>query len=524
MIQDLSDKVWANHRLHELARSINRAWLKKELKLEWRPIITEASAMRAIEAAAILSCSKQLERRKLAYRIATSAFELFEESDAPFDAALRVVLTRLGNFPSTETRPTIDGAFSVLPWTLASEELQYSDARTIVINDRNIRLTNFQFRLWNDLVRASSVALSAPTSAGKSFVLQSYIVSKLNNKNCNIVYIVPTRALIAQVSSDLINQSKKQGQPLPDIITVPLGFGSQVPDKSVFVMTQERLHLLLTAHPTFTADLIIVDEAHSIADGSRGILLHTTIEELLSRNRSTQIVFASPTISNLDVFGRIFGLEKISTRPSKETTVSQNFIVVKSDTPQKGFLSISTISDLRSSIPIGDVPIELALGSKVQKLAHIPIALGRGQPNLIYANGPDEAERTALQIAKYFTDRKPSAERFALSRLIKESVHGQFALSECVLRGVGFHYSNIPTIARQEIESAFSVGTLVPCVHQHASPRRKFASKKYLHAQSDEGTKQAPGVSRFLELVRSSGPTSPRISRKYFLNRLPTLG
>ena len=460
VIQDLSDKVWANHRLHEVARSIDIAWLKKELNLKWSQIVTEALAIRAIEAAAILACSKQMERRRLAFRIATNAFELFEESDAPFDAALRVVLTRLGNFPSTETRPTVNSALSILPWTLATEELRRSDARTITINDRNIRLTNFQFGLWNDLVKTSSVALSAPTSAGKSFVLQNYIVSKLNKKNCNIVYIVPTRALIAQVSFNLINQSKRQDQVLPDIITVPLGSNSPVPEKSVFVMTQERIHLLLNAHPSFTADLVVVDEAHSIADGSRGILLHTVIEELLSRSKGTQVLFASPTIRNLDVFERIFGIERMSRRLSKETTVAQNFIVVKSDGAQKGHLSASALGDLRSPIPIGDIPFELSLRSKVQKLAHIPVVLGRGHPNLIYANGPDEAERTALQIASHFSGRKPSPEQSALSRLVKESVHGKFALSECVLKGVGFHYSNIPTIARQGIETAFTNGAL----------------------------------------------------------------
>ncbi len=460
MIQDLSDKVWANHRLHEVARSIETAWLRKELNLEWRSLVAEQLVTRAVEAAAILSCSKQLERRQLAFRIATSAFELFEESDVPFDAALRVVLTRLGNFPSTETRPTIDSALAILPWTLATEELRHSDARTVAINDRKIRLTDFQFILWSDLAKSNSIAMSAPTSAGKSFVLQNYITSKLSGKNCSIVYLVPTRALIAQVSSTLINQSKRQGQPPPNIITVPLGSISLIPENSVFVMTQERVHLLLTSHPRFTAELVVVDEAHSIADGSRGILLHTVIDELLSRSKNTQILFASPTVRNLDVFGRTFGIQKISKRPSKESTVSQNFIVVKSDTPQKGYLSTTAISDPRSPIPIGDIPIELPVGNKIQRLAHIPVILGRGQPNLIYANGPDEAERTALQIAAHFKERAPSAQRLALSRLIKESVHGKFVLSECVLKGVGFHYSNIPTLARQEIESAFTAGTL----------------------------------------------------------------
>jgi len=39
-------------------------------------------------------------------------------------------------------------------------------------------------------------------------------------------------------------------------------------------------------------------------------------------------------------------------------------------------------------------------------------------------------------------------------------VHPKYLLVECVLRGIGFHYANIPTQLRQEIELAFADGEL----------------------------------------------------------------
>lgn len=204
-----------------------------------------------MEAAAILACSTQLERRKAAHRIATSVFELFETSNIPFDAALRVVLTRLENFPAVETRQEVSAALSALPWTLAADEMRSADARTIVVNGSPVRLTRFQFRLWTDLKRNRSVALSAPTSTGKSFVLQTYIASKLGHKNCNIVYLVPTRALIAQVSTALGNRFSEH---VPNIVTVPLRPGSVIPEGGIYVMTQERVNLILTSYPHFEAE------------------------------------------------------------------------------------------------------------------------------------------------------------------------------------------------------------------------------------------------------------------------------
>ena len=108
---------------------------------------------------------------------------------------------------------------------------------------------------------------------------------------------------------------------------------------------------------------------------------------------------------------------------------------------------------------IGEVSTQLRLRTRVDQLAHIPIALCGGQANLIYANGPDEAEDIALSLSKLEFDR-PGPRLLALSRLAKETVHPRYLLADCVLRGIGFHYANIPTQLRQEVELAFADGDL----------------------------------------------------------------
>ena len=171
----------------------------------------------------------------------------------------------------------------------------------------------------------------------------------------------------------------------------------QMHDRVVYVMTQERVQLSLHAHPDLRPDVIIVDEAHSISEGARGILLQTVIEEMLARNQSAQVLFASPTTRNLDVFGCLFNLSNMTMRPSRDPTVSQNFLIATSG---QGRISITGARENGRGFTLGDVPTKLRLRSRVDKLAHIPVALCRGQQNLIYANGADEAEDIAIELAK----------------------------------------------------------------------------------------------------------------------------
>ena len=50
----------------------------------------------------------------------------------------------------------------------------------------------------------------------------------------------------------------------------------------IFVLTQERLQiLLLKLDPNHTIDLVVVDEAQSLGESNRGMLLQTCLEALV---------------------------------------------------------------------------------------------------------------------------------------------------------------------------------------------------------------------------------------------------
>lgn len=136
MIQELSEKVWGNPRFHEAAQRIELAWLTRELGVEASTPENLSDATRLMRAAAILACSETGTHRRAAFRVATCAYELFGAQTVPLDQALRVVLTRLGNFPSIGTREDVQSSQASLPLSLASEELASADHREVMINGR----------------------------------------------------------------------------------------------------------------------------------------------------------------------------------------------------------------------------------------------------------------------------------------------------------------------------------------------------------------------------------------------------
>ncbi|WP_295226039.1 DEAD/DEAH box helicase [uncultured Brevundimonas sp.] len=461
-MQALAEKVWKNPAFHAAAARLQHGWIASELGVNPPHPVTLEEAGRVMRAAAILACSNNSEHRQQAFRSATSAFELFGTEGLPFDQATRVVLARLGNFPSMGTRAAIEHARTDLPPPLVGEELIISDARTIRFGDRSVVLTDYQWKLWNWLQQKERVAVAAPTSAGKSFILQNFIGGLFQDAGPRtVVYIVPTRALISQVSADL--RRLVAGQALSstvEIATVPVEQTSPLPGRAVFVMTQERLQMTLSAHPEFRAHVVIVDEAHSVGEGARGILLQWVVEDLLRRNPATQLLFASPQIRNLEVFGRMFGLSDVQSLPSREPTVAQNFLIARVYNTHFDEVSVHYVESNRSATEITKIKLDRQCKSRRRRLIEISARLGMGSTNLVYANGAGDAEHIAIELAKLFDTRVPTKRQSALAQLAAETVHASYALVECVQRGVAFHYSNMPALIRQAVEQAVVAGDI----------------------------------------------------------------
>ncbi len=460
-MQELADKVWVNPLLHPLADRLQRAWIAREIGVPHDEAPTLEEVARLVEAAAILACSESPDHRRLAHRVATSAFELHGASSFPFDQAVRVVLARLGNFPAFATRDAVRDAQPLLPLGLLAEEIAASDRRTVERAGRRIVLTDFQHELWTRLRDRRRVAIAAPTSAGKSFVLQSFLTSLFDQPEaCSVLYLVPTRALISQVAKAIGMELDANGPDTapPLIATVPIEGALRLPPRAVYVMTQERAQIMLAAHADFSPEVIVVDEAHGVADGSRGVRLQAALAELLRRKPGAQTLFASPGVRNLGVFGSMLDVHDVEPLRSREPAVTQNFILVDVLDHKRGELLVRLAGASPNDPPIARIVLGRRTISRVERLANAAFALGRGATNIIYANGAAEAEDVALALAELRGPSSVTPAREELARTAAESVHKDYALISCVRCGVAFHYSHMPTQLRQAVEAAVARG------------------------------------------------------------------
>ncbi len=422
---------------------------------------SSAEVAKAVMSAAILACSEVPRHRLAAFRTATSAYELRGASELPLDQAVRVVLARLGNFPSMLTQPEVRTARDALPIGLLAEELVESDRRTVLIGKEPTQLTDFQLDLWSRLRSGRRVAMAAPTSAGKSFVLERFLAASFEDPSPrSVVYLVPTRALITQVSRSIrVGLAGSQGRVAPpEVPTVPIEAASTPPARAVYVLTPERAQALLAAHPGFAADAVVVDEAHLVAEGARGVRLNTVLRDLIERKASIQLMFASPGVRNLDVFGRLLGVPDVQTLRSREPTVAQNFVLVRVDDPGAGGISLRLVGEDGSRLLVGELRLGRRTTTKIEKLANVAAALGRGTTNIVYTNGQSDAEEVALELVRRLGDRPLTPGRAELARVARESVHRDYALVGCAMAGVAFHYSNMPTQLRVAVEDAVAAG------------------------------------------------------------------
>lgn len=458
MISELSKRIWSRAQFHEEAGDLRSYLLKTRYVLGRKDQYDEKSLIRLLRSAAILSASPEQLHREMAYQIATAASELEHEQNPGVSYLLLLVLSRIGNFPALAyAKAKYSIIEESLPVRLVAESTARREGNSVKLGDAVIALTDFQYNLWNDLNTRGTLGISAPTSAGKSFILQAY-AQKLFAEDIvvNVAFLVPTRALINQVSEEVSTWLRNSGLEV-ELVVTPIAKDIEIPKRGVYVVTQERMQLLQAAHPELSFDVMLVDEVQSIADGPRGVLLSSVIEEALGRNSKMQLLFAGPNINDPGKLAVLFGREQHSVR-TDEAAVIQNIVFVDSDEERVNSANLGFYSEGKK-IYLGSVECDQPLTDHVSKLVNIALRLGGGGQNLVYALGPAECENIAFGLADNDLELA-SPHLKELSDFVKEAVHPKYQLAQNVIKGVGFHYGRLPSIVRKAIEDSFAEGRL----------------------------------------------------------------
>jgi len=426
--------------------------------IDWRRLLLAGS---------ILARSDARPDQEAALRLATAAISMPAETSVRDAGA--VLLNKLSNFRAislaTERGLLQGGLDSRLGIALRLESQRREAERTVLMQSTGtwLQVNDFQQRFWKNASGKNWLSASAPTASGKTYLVLRWLIDQISSNEARVsVYLAPTRALVSEIEDSL---RKLLGPAVEmDISSLPLPgvYRSARSDARpvVFVFTQERLHLLAnTLGNEFIIDLLIVDEAHKIGDNQRGVILQDAVERVTRLNPGIKIVFISPATQNPE--------ELLTDAPpgvgtvavdSDASTVLQNLIVA-TQVPRKPKLWNLKLKQNSSFIDIGTLRLASSPNGIKKRLAFISAAAGERGGTLVYANGAGEAEEVAELISQLLPPLKHTdLELLQLSELAQKGVHQSFRLAPLVIQGVAFHYGNMPSLLRQEIERLFRAG------------------------------------------------------------------
>ena len=429
---------------------------------------------RMLLAATILNRSSERSITEAALRIATGALAL-DSSPEVRDAA-SVLLSKQSNHRSielAERRGLISAdLLGRLGTSARIEAAQRRSNQTVLVSSTGEWLSTnaFQRDFWNSANDTDRwISVSAPTASGKTFLILRWVFDRMQVSDASVaVYIAPTRALVTEIESSFVRLAKDAGIEGIDVTSLPMS--DKYSDalarrtKVIFVLTQERLHLLanLVDRGRLRIDLLLVDEAHKIGDAQRGVVLQDAIERVSRNNSTVQTIFLSPATQNPELLleDAPQGLTTSDIR-SEIPTVVQNLILA-SQVPGKTKLWNLSLRRNGELFELGTITLPDRPTTMKKKLAFISAELGDEGGTLVYANGAAEAEEVALLISQlvHNEDAVDDDELFALAELSRRGVHRSYLLGSLVQKGVAFHYGNMPSLLRLEIERLFKAGKI----------------------------------------------------------------
>lgn len=169
------------------------------------------------------------------------------------------------------------------------ERFIYNAFKVDVGEEKPLTLHREQSFLLKSLLEGKNIAVSAPTSFGKSFVIDAYIKIKKPN---NVLIIVPTLALTDETRRRLY---KKFAHEYKIITTSDV----ELSEKNIFIFPQERAMNYINIVESF--DIMIVDEfykASSKFDKERSPSLIRAMIRLGAK--SNQKYYLAPNITSID--------------------------------------------------------------------------------------------------------------------------------------------------------------------------------------------------------------------------------
>lgn len=361
------------------------------------------------------------------------------------------VLAIAGNFLGMrKINPNFENA-SFLENIFMHHHMEYLTIPT----DKNSTFFPSQKRIY-DNISSPYFSFSAPTSMGKTFMMRVFIKEKImRGQNFNFALLIPTRALINELRSELIeNLNTLLEEKNYRIVTSSGALVLESEHNYIFLVTPERMLYILIEHQNLRIDYLFVDEAHKISsDDKRSTFYYKVIDKIEERQGRTNLIFASPNIPNPQVY-----LQLASSLPSDK---SENYSLACKYSPVSQVKYLVDLQERNVQIYNSYAKEFLPLHSLERgcELYDIIRRVGKDCQNIVYC----KTKYDAITFAKHYAkDANPvdDDKLTAFAAEIRSGVHEDYYLADLVKKGVAYHIGYLPAKIRVQLEDYYREGRI----------------------------------------------------------------
>ena len=350
---------------------------------------------------------------------------------------------------------SLDSAIEHLLATLNQER------NSVVVNGHKYLLTNFQMEIWSNMDSEKLIGISAPTSAGKSFVILLKLLDKLSRENFDIVYIIPTLSLLNQVSEDFNKAIRKLEIPNCRVSNSFVENTSE--QNNIFVLTQEKaISAFSDERNTFRKDIVLVaDEIQNIErikedNDERSKVLFDTLNEFRYKDNVKQIIISGPRIDDIETTGKsIFGIQTKEITSLDSPVLNLTYSISKSENTYylKQYCGLIAQPLVR---PITNAEFIEGYGKKTydeKYLSYLNTFADKfkGQQNIIFSPTAATARKIACSLV---IDNNVNSTVTDLIEYYKQTIHPDYSMCKTLETGIAYHHGKLPDHVRRTIENA----------------------------------------------------------------------
>ena len=325
-----------------------------------------------------------------------------------------------------------------------------------------------------------SVVVNLPTSSGKTFMAQFRILQAINQFELEqgwVAYLAPTRSLVNQIYTRLrhdftpLKINVERISPALEVDGLEASLLTNPNQSShfrVLVTTPEKLDLMLRGgweekigRPL---TLVVVDEAHNLAQEKRGIKVELLLATINRECRYAQFLFLTPFIDNATEIApwlsdsyQDIGLEMVWQPNDRAIVLSSP---VRGDKRGSFTLSLKTLHTSRNTLQIPErmaISHERPLGLSWSEVKNSPSKLAAATAQILKERGPlivlaGQVRHTwslAHTFKKGFNRQTSLHQDVELVRRFLQAEFGDdFDLHELLEYGVAVHHSGLSDEAK----------------------------------------------------------------------------